>query len=172
MRSYVWLQGPPPSTSKLLEEREGGRASGERKRSGRFFSPGFQGTPNDGGHQWKPSLPRAPEPLHSSACPHYTIHKAREGKSTLGLGKTQKKGCDLGSLRLHSSPPHTLLPPSPGEFQQEILARESREFSLGSLEESLVLFISLFSPGHLPFPLECSMELPGLGVIASLGRGV
>lgn len=43
--------------------------------------------------------PPSPGPQHLSIplpLPHYTLHRAREGKSALGLGRTQKKGCDLG----------------------------------------------------------------------------
>lgn len=128
----------------------------------RFFSPGFQGTPsretNGSPHSQGPQSPSIPLP-----CPHYTLHWAREGKPALGLGKTSRKAVTLAHSGCILPLPHTFPPPSLGEFQHEILARESGEFSLGPLEESLVPFISLFSPVHLPFPLKCSMKLTDSG---------
>lgn len=137
------------------------------------------------GQQRKLSLPRAPAPLHSPALPHYTLHRAREGKSALGLGRTQKKGCDIGGLRLHSpppqhiysrhlSPPLTTLPPwkfwkrNLLEFPAGNFGRGSREFFHGPLYENLDTFIVV-----LPNPPAISSrmlhETDRLGVIRGEG---
>lgn len=117
-----------------------------------------------------PKGPRAPPFL----CPAPTTLSIGPGRASQlwDLGRPRRTAVTLAHSGCILPLPHTLHPPSLGEFQHEILARESREFSLGPLEESLVPLISLFSPVHLPFPLKCSMKLTGSGSLLPCGGRV
>lgn len=69
--------------------------------------PVIEGPLMSGDSNGSPPSPGPQHPATPLPCPQHTLHRVKEGKSVLGLGRMQMKVFDLGWLRLHS--PHSHL---------------------------------------------------------------
>lgn len=119
-----WLQGLLLSLSWLLEQREGWREWREK-------GYGYPGTPNELGQQWKPALPRTPNPSIPLPCPPVPSIGPGRASQLWDLGGPGRQAVTLADVGIRSLSPAAS--PILGNSSKRLW---QKDFSRGPLDDN------------------------------------